>query len=154
MIITFTEHWSRNRLYQLGRWCCRSCTQRNGNWNCCNESWFTSQIQKTTCWGMLVLKKWAIDVIWNIIPVKSRYNNRLGMYFFLFQLPKIKRIIFFEDQLQPTSLTEYKEGVEILPFRSVVTEVIEILLSYFIKTESFKRIQTTEGFWLITLPWS
>ena len=68
------------------------------------------------------------------------------MYFFLFQLPKIKRIIFFEDQLQPTSLTEYKEGVEILPFRSVVTEVIEILLSYFIKTESLNAYKQQKGF--------
>ena len=146
MIITFTEHWSRNRLYQLGRWCCRSCTQRNGNWNCCNESWFTSQVQKTTCWGMLVVKDKLLTSYKLKIPIKPRYNNRLEMYFFFFQLPKIKRIIFFEDQLQPTSLTEYKEGVEILPFRSVVTEVIEILLSYSIKTESLNLYKQLKGF--------
>merc|ERR1719225_2308887 len=43
------------------------------------------------------------------------------------QLPNIRRIIFFEDQLQPTSLVGYQEGIELIPFRSVVTEGANIL---------------------------
>ena len=38
-------------------------------------------------------------------------------------LPKIKTIIYMEDQLQKTSTAGFKEGVDIIAFRSVVSNV-------------------------------